>query len=106
MTEQQPAQHLDVQIDPETEKGVHADFVSLWHTPDTFVLDFASHRQPPFITEDADTGQRTIVLPTRIVSRVKIPPRQVFEFMKALNQQLELWERETGQTPPAEPAGS
>jgi len=30
------------------------------------------------------------------VSRVRIPPDQVFELMKALEQQLTMWENETG----------
>lgn len=41
-------------------------------------------------------------MPARIVARIKIPPAQVFELMKALEQQLTAWEKETGQRP-AEP---
>lgn len=99
MTEQpqQPSRRFDIEVAPEVEPGVHADFASLWHTPDTFVLDFASLRRPPDLQEDADTGSRYLVMPTRIVARVKIPPGQVFELMKALENQLSQWERETGQ---------
>ncbi len=38
-------------------------------------------------------------MPTRIVSRVRIPPSQVFEIMKTLEQQLTRWENDRGQRP-------
>ena len=69
--------------------------VSLWHTKEMFVLDFAVLKQPPQLTTD-DDGHQFIRMPTRIVSRIRIPPSQVFEIMKALEQQLTMWERETG----------
>jgi hypothetical protein len=37
---------------------------------------------------------------TQVVSRVRIPPSQVFEIMKALEQQLSQWEARTGNVPP------
>jgi hypothetical protein len=98
----EPEPTFQVEISPEIEPGVHADFTSIWHTPDTFVLDFASLRQPPFLEED-EAGSEVLVLPTRIVARVKIPPSQVFELMRGLEQQLTAWERETGQPGPQEP---
>ena len=99
----QPEQRFVIEISPDIEPGVHADFVSIWHTADTFVLDFASLRQPPQLSEDAETGQRVIVLPTRIVARVKLPGGHVWELMRTLNQQLSAWEQETGRRPPEEP---
>ena len=41
-------------------------------------------------------GNAVTVVPGRVVQRVRIPPRQVFELAKALTQQLEFWEQETG----------
>ena len=67
-------------------EGTYADFVSVWHSRDVFVLDFAVLAQPVV------SGQ----LVSRIVSRVRIPPSQVFEIMKALEQQLTAWEKERG----------
>jgi hypothetical protein len=52
---------------------------------------------------DAETGQRHTVVPARVVSRIRIPPDQVFELAKALTQQLEFWERETGRRNPQDP---
>lgn len=94
-----PKSQFDMTISTEVEPGVHADFASLWHTADTFVLDFASVRRPPFLAKDSETGELRQMIPTRIVSRVKIPPGQVFELMKALEAQLSKWESETGRRP-------
>jgi hypothetical protein len=72
--------------------GVYADFVRAWHTQDAFVLDFATLTEPP----RNDDGQ--MVLDAQVVSRVRIPPAQVFELMKALEQQLTAWEKESGRS--------
>ena len=50
-------------------------------------------------------SKRHTVVPARVVSRIRIPPDQVFELAKALTQQLEFWERETGRRAPQEPLG-
>ena len=84
---------------PDVETGVYANFVSLWHQPDCFVLDFSVFTQPPQVVSDSD-GSKHVELPARIVSRVRIPPAQVFELMKALNDQLSMWEAEHGKKPP------
>ena len=80
----QPQAHIHVPDD--RIEGTYADFVSVWHSRDVFVLDFAVLAQPVV------SGQ----LVSRIVSRVRIPPSQVFEIMKALEQQLTAWEKERG----------
>lgn len=86
MSDEQQA-HLHI---PEDRlEGTYADFVSVWHSRDVFVLDFAVLAQPT-------TPQQ---LNARVVSRVRIPPTQVFEIMKALEQQLTAWENE-GKSPP------
>ena len=42
-----PNTRLRIEIAPETEVGVYANFVSIWHDADTFTLDFvAVTRQP------------------------------------------------------------
>jgi hypothetical protein len=99
----EPEPRFEIEISPEIEPGEHADFASIWHTQDTFVLDFASLRQPPYLDQDGDNGDTVLVLATRIVARVRIPATQVWELMRALEQQLTAWERETGQPGPQEP---
>jgi hypothetical protein len=90
-------QRVNIAITPEVEVGVFANFASVWHQPDCFVLDFATWIQPPRLVEDE--GQKVVNLSARVVSRVRIPPAQVFEIMKALESQLSAWERETGARP-------
>ncbi len=70
--------------------GVFADFVRAWHTKDSFILDFASYVEPAVRDEAHDD----IMQQSTVVSRVRIPPAQVFELMKALEQQLSAWESE------------
>jgi hypothetical protein len=105
MTEQPTGpvpREIQVEIPAEIENGVYADFVSIWHTPEAFVLDFAGLRRAPQRETDPETGVTKAVLPVKIVSRVRIPPSQVFELMKALEAQLSAWELETGRRKPPE----
>ncbi|WP_218006786.1 DUF3467 domain-containing protein [Microtetraspora fusca] len=83
-------------ISPEVEAGQYANFASVWHTRDGFILDFAVITRPPAIADDPQSGTQYVSVPTRIVSRIRIPPAQVFELMKALEQQLTAFEKETG----------
>ncbi len=97
MTDEQPRQ-FEIDLPPERIAGSYADFANVWHTPDVFVLDFLSLAQPPHDGVDED-GAAVTVVPARVVQRVRIPPQQVFELAKALTQQLEFWEQETGRRP-------
>lgn len=90
---------ITLNIEPEAEAGVYASFVAVWHYGDAFTLDFASVTAPGRTATDGDTGASYVEVPARIVSRVKIPVSQVFEIMKALEQQLSKWERENNSKP-------
>ncbi|MCL1897529.1 MAG: DUF3467 domain-containing protein [Micrococcales bacterium] len=81
-------QRIQIKLPSEVAGGVFADFVRAWHTSDAFVMDFATLTEPP----RNDDGQ--VLLDATIVARVRIPPPQVFELMKALEQQLSAWEKE------------
>jgi hypothetical protein len=89
---QVPAQ-LELNLPPEMEAGVYASFAAVWQDNDTLVLDFAVHTQPPQPLPDAGTGQLAAVrVPARVVSRVRIPAGQAWEFIRAVNDQLGRWE--------------
>jgi hypothetical protein len=88
---------LNVEATPEVQTGVYADFVGVWHQANSFVLDFSVYTSPPRVVEV--DGQKVVNLNARMVSRVRVPPSQVFEIMKALEQQLSRWEREQGKQP-------
>jgi 7,8-dihydro-6-hydroxymethylpterin-pyrophosphokinase len=85
---------LNVEATPEVQAGVYADFVGVWHQANSFVLDFSVYTSPPRMVEVDD--QQVLNLSARMVARVRLPPSQIFEIMKALEQQLSRWEREHG----------
>ena len=95
---------LNINMPTDHVAGVYADLVSAWHTPNVFVLDFAAVVRPVH-PEQTDDGKDVLQLDAQVVARVKIPPSQVFEIMKALEKQLTAWETETGKrtVPPKEP---
>jgi hypothetical protein len=99
----QPEQPLpkrySVEVPADVVDGHYADLASLWHTPDVFVLDFAALKGMPQRSEHE--GVAVLQHQARIVTRVRIPPAQVFELMKALESQLSAWEKETGRRPAA-----
>lgn len=102
MAEELPRQ-FEIDLPPEVIDGHYADFANVWHTPNVFVMDFVTLAQPPREEVDAATGEPMTVVPARVVSRIRIPPEQVFELAKALTQQLEFWEQETGRQSPTGP---
>ena len=95
--------HFEIDLPPEIIPGNYADFANVWHTPTVFVMDFVTLAQPPHEETEAESGEQHLVVPARVVSRIRIPPEQVFELAKALTQQLEMWEQETGRRAPAGP---
>lgn len=94
---------FEIDLPPDLIAGAYADFANVWHTPTVFIMDFLTLAKPPSDVIDSETGETRTIVPARVVSRVRIPPEQVFELAKALTQQLEFWEQETGRRPPASP---
>jgi hypothetical protein len=84
-------QQLQINLPPDNAAGVFADFVRAWHTADAFVMDFATLVEPPHPGPDGTQ----VILNATVAARVRIPPAQVFELMKALEQQLSAWESES-----------
>lgn len=102
MDEEAPRQ-FEIDLPPDVIAGSFADFANVWHTPTVFVMDFLTLSQPPREETDVETGARRTIVPARVVNRIRIPPEQVFELAKALTQQLEFWEQETGRRAPSGP---
>ncbi len=102
MAEELPRQ-FEIDLPPEAIDGHYADFANVWHTPNVFIMDFVVLAQPPREETNVETGEPITIVPARVVSRIRIPPEQVFELAKALTQQLEFWEQETGRKTPAGP---
>ena len=96
-----PSSHLSMNLPESVIAGRFADFVSIWHTNDYFVFDFAALAAPPASGQTAE-GQSVQVLQAQVVTRVRVLPAQVIEIMKALGNQLDQWEKATGIAPPPE----
>jgi hypothetical protein len=102
MAEPQPANgvNLSVELPTDHEVGVFADFASVWHTPNTFVLDFLAVKMPPHPATD---GTSDPVLDAKVAARVRIPSDQIFPLIAALQEQGNRWLAETGRSePPAD----
>jgi hypothetical protein len=100
MTDEPTAPAIAVTVPPKHEVGVFADFAGIWHTPNTFVLDFLSLTSPG-VQQQLD-GSGETVLPARVAARVRIPAEQVFQIIAALQQQADQWLEETGRSEPPE----
>lgn len=82
-------------IPPELEGGVFANFAGIWNDEDGFVIDFAAVAEPPRKAEN-DAGVELLHVRARVVSRVRIPPRQAIELMRTLGAHLDQWEQRHG----------
>jgi hypothetical protein len=92
---------LNVNLPPELEAGAFANFATIWRDNDGFVLDFAVTTAPGIPQVD-EAGESFVGVQARVVSRVRIPAGQAWEFMRALNNQLGAWEAEHGKPDSAE----
>lgn len=106
MTEQPPQipiQLGQIELPPEEAIGHHADMASIWHTPESFVIDFIAFTSPPRAPEGADGPPPFMELPAMVSARIRMAPTHVFALMRALNEELTKWEVETGRPLPQEP---
>lgn len=71
--------------------GTYANFLGVWHTAHEFTLDFAV-TQPPSLAQTQD-GQTVTRVPCQVVSRIKVPPTVLFDFLRTLNENLSNWEQ-------------
>ena len=98
-----PPPAIAVTLPEAAELGVFADFAAIWHTPHTFVLDFLSLTGPgPQTQQLGPEGEVVGALPARVGARVRIPADQVFQIIRALQEQADQWLAETGRSEPPE----
>lgn len=95
-----PEFHINLPADQV--EGHYADFATVWHNQETFVLDFMAMTKAPTVTRD-DQGQQVARIESQVVTRVRIPASQVWEVMKALEKQLGAWEVEKSSRPTGSP---
>jgi hypothetical protein len=99
MTQPQPpsGHHVQIEINvpPEMEAGVFANFAGIWQDDASLVIDFAAVVAAPQPTQ-LEGGQSAVHVRAKVVSRVRIPPKQVIELMRGLGTQLDVWEKGHG----------
>lgn len=93
---------FNIDLPPEHVEGHYADFASIWHNNETFILDFVAMSTPPMPGQD-EQGNPVAVVNTRVVTRVRIPASQVWEVMKGLEAQLSAYEAENPHRKPTQP---
>jgi hypothetical protein len=86
---------VNMDIPPDLEGGVFANFAGIWNDEDGFVIDFAAVAEPPRNAQN-DAGAEVLRVRARVVSRVRIPPRQAIELMRTLGGHLDQWEKRHG----------
>lgn len=96
--------NFELQIPPELEGGVYANFLSIWHSPHEFTFDFAVTQPPVTAGEDPNDPASPVTVPCRVVARLKIPPALVFDIMRALNQNMTGYEQSFGEIRRIEPS--
>lgn len=93
----QPNTSPGIAVPPDLEVGVYANAVAVWHTRTEFGLDFLTNVPGATTAVTLPDGSQQQVPSLRVVSRVKLPPAQIFELMKALEQQLTMFEAESSE---------
>ena len=93
MTDQpaQPQMRFEIQVDDGVREGHYANFLSVWHTQHDFTLDFAVTDQPQVPEDGAE-----LVVPCRVVSRVRIPATVADDILRALAQNVTDFEQTVG----------
>lgn len=84
---------FEVQLPSELELGAYANVLSVWHSPFEFTLDFATTLQAVQSGDDAES----VIVPCRVVARVKLPPTVVFDVLRALNDNMTRYEASYGE---------
>jgi hypothetical protein len=92
---------FQLNVPPELEGGSYANLLSVWHTAHEFTLDFsATQPAQPVNPDDPASG---VLIPCRVVARIRIAPTLVFDVIRALNENMTRYEDKYGSINPPEP---
>ena len=91
----QPPVHFEMAIADDLTPGHYSNFLGVWHTAHEFTLDFAVTQ--PAAPAQAPDGSTVTRVPCQVVSRIKVPPTVLFDFLRTLNENLSNWERNFSQ---------
>jgi hypothetical protein len=100
--DQPRATRIEMNLQPTEEVGVFADFANVWNTPNTFVLDFLSVKEPPHpaMTPEGPDPDGATIVNARVAARVRIPSEQVGPLIQALQTQFNGWLAAQGRNDP------
>jgi hypothetical protein len=99
MSEPQPPQvHLNVELPMELRNGVHAELAAVWHTRDSFTIDFIAPISPAAPADGGDYTQ-----PAQVVSRVRVPVSVIFNIARAISDNVAIYESSFGSIGPGGP---
>lgn len=84
------ATSFDFRVPDDQEAGVYSNLLAVWHSPHEFTFDFA------VTLPTMQDAQGNIHVPSRVVARVKVPPTTVADILKALRDNLAIYERNYG----------
>ena len=96
MEDQAPEQAFEFQseVPPELEGGSYANYLTVWHSPYEFTLDFAATQIP---ATDPDDPELPVEIRCRTVARVRIPVTLLFDVIRALNNEMTSYEQQFGE---------
>lgn len=78
-----------VEVPPDLESGIYANFMAVWSGQHDFTLDFSVTGQPR-IEDDK------VVVPTQVVSRIKVPLTLAEDILQALAKHVTKFEEAAG----------
>ena len=82
-----------IEVPDDLQDGRYSNFLSVWHGPHDFTLDFAVTGQG--VPEDGPDGI-SIVVPARVVSRIRVPLTMVQDVLRALAENVSSFEDAAG----------
>lgn len=72
------------------EAGVYSNAMTVWNTPYEFTMDFG------VMLPSALDEQGNLVVPTRVVARVRVPPSAMAGYIEAMTKHLRKYEADYG----------
>jgi hypothetical protein len=91
---EEPSVRFEMSIAEGDVIGVYSNFLGVWHTAHEFTLDFAV-TQPAMSGADEE-GNAVTRVPCQVVSRVRVPPTVLFDFLRTINENLSNYETTFG----------
>ncbi len=96
--------HFSIYVPDEHLGGTYSNFVSVWSTAYEFTLDFCATQPAIMPEEDTENPDEPVTVPCAVVSRVRIPTTLIYEVFRALDDNLDSYEKVWGEI--REPTGS